>query len=201
MKTALYARVSTNDGRQDSENQLVELREWAKRLSGDIVKEYVDEASGSRGDREALNGMLQDAHTKRFDSLLIWSLDRLSREGVGRMVGYLERLKNYDIRVLSLKEPWLNLDDSNPVSDLLISVFAWIAQQERKRIQERVRAGLKTARAKGKRLGRPVRKVNLQKAVQLQSQGLPLRQIAQVLGVPRSTLARALSQKPVVVVA
>ena len=95
---------------------------------------------------------------------------------------------------MSHQEPWL--DTAGPVSDLLMAVFAWVAQQERARIRERVMAGLKTAKAKGKKLGRPSRGVNLAKARDLKSKGHSLRQIAQFLGVPRSTLARVLSQKP-----
>lgn len=196
-RIALYARISTNGGRQDTENQLCELREWAKRFGGEVIQEYIDEASGSRGDRKALLEMLSDAHERKFDTLAIWSLDRLSREGISKMTGYLDQLKSYGVRIVSLKESWL--DTSGPIADLLVAIFGWVAQQERLRIGERVLAGLKTARARGKKLGRPVRKVDLQKAVQLKSQGLPLRQIAQFLGVPRSTLSRALSQKPIAV--
>lgn len=199
MKIALYARISTNGGRQDAENQLCELREWAGRLGGEVSAEYVDEASGSRSDRKALTRLLEDAHRREFDTLLIWALDRLSREGISRMTGYLDRLRACGVRVLSHQEPWL--DTKGPVSELLIAIFGWVAQQERARIAERVVAGLKTARVKGKRLGRPEREVDLQKALDLRSKGHTLRQIAQILGIPRSTLSRALSQKPYAVAA
>lgn len=194
MKMALYARVSTNGGRQDTENQLGPLREWASRLGGELTGEYLDQASGSRSDREALNRLLEDARLRKFDTLLIWALDRLSREGIVRLAGYLERLKGYGIRILSHQEPWL--DTAGPVSDLLIAVFGWVAQQERLRIRERVLAGLKTARAKGKRLGRPSRSIDPKKVALLRSQGRSIREIAQFLGVPKSTVSRALSQKP-----
>ena len=199
MKIAIYARISTSDGRQDTDNQLTPLREWATRLGGGIVMEYVDEASGSRSDRAALTRLLDDAHLRKFDILLIWALDRLSREGISRMTGYLERLKASSVRVLSHQEPWL--DTAGPVADLLVAIFGWVAQQERSRIRERVLAGLKTARAKGKRLGRPVRGIDVAKAQNLRSQGHTLRQVAQILGVPRSTLSRILSQKPQAVAA
>ncbi len=194
MRIALYARISTNNGRQYAENQLAELRDWAKRLGGDITAEYVDEASGSRSDRKRLNRMLADAHRRRFDTVLVWALDRLSREGIVRLTGYLERLKQSGVRLMSHQEPWL--DTAGPISDLLIAIFGWVAQQERTRISERVKAGLRTARAKGKRLGRPVSRIDLHKAQMLRSEGYSLRQVAQILQVPRSTLSRALSQKP-----
>lgn len=193
MRISIYARVSTRDGRQDLENQLSPLREWATRLGGKIVTEYVDEVSGSKGDRKALNRLLEDAHRRQFDCLLIWALDRLSREGISRMLGYLERLRQCDVRVLSHQEPWL--DTGGPVSDLLIAIFGWVAAQERQRIRERILAGLKTAKAKGKRLGRPERQVDMVKLTKLRSRGFTLRQIAQAVGVPKSTVSVLLSRK------
>src|SRR5262249_1174948 len=93
MKIALYARVSRNDGVQDVENQLHELRSWAVRLGGDVVAEYVDQVSGAKtGDaRPALQEALQASHERRHDLLLVWSLDRLSRGGVLALAGTLER--------------------------------------------------------------------------------------------------------------
>ena len=199
MRIALYSRVSTSDGRQDTDNQLVPLRDWASRLGGDITEEYIDEASGSKADRVALNKLMNDAHRRKFDVLLIWALDRLSREGIARLSGYLERLKACGIRVLSHQEPWL--DTAGPVSDLLIAIFGWVAQQERSRIRERVQAGLRTAKAKGKRLGRPERLVDMRKAHRLLFEGNSRRQIAMILGVPKSTISRLLSQKPSAVTA
>lgn len=153
IRIALYARVSTNGGKQDTENQLVELRKWAERCGGEIVCEYIDEASGSRGDRKALLEMLSDAHKRKFDTLVIWSLDRLSREGIAKMTRYLDQLKSYGVRVVSLQESWL--DTSGPIADLLVAIFGWVAQQERLRIGERVKAGLARVKLQGKKLGRP----------------------------------------------
>jgi DNA invertase Pin-like site-specific DNA recombinase len=195
----LYARVSTSDGRQNAGNQLTVLRQWADRLGGNILEEYVDEASGSKADRMALNRLMDDAHKRKFDVVLIWALDRMSREGIARLSGYLERLKACGVRVLSHQEPWL--DTAGPVADLLIAIFGWVAQQERSRIRERVLAGLETAKARGKKLGRPIRSIDLGKASLLRSQGHSVRLIAQVLGIPKSTVARLLSQKPLAVAA
>src|SRR4051794_16175106 len=91
-RAALYARVSTADRSQTPETQLHALREWAKRLGVTVVAEYVDQASGSRADRIALRQMLDGAHRREFDVVLVWALDRLSREGIAAMVSYLERL-------------------------------------------------------------------------------------------------------------
>lgn len=194
MRIAIYARVSTSDGRQDLENQLSPLRAWANHNGSNIVEEYCDEVSGAKNNRKAFNLMMEDAYRRKFDVLMVWALDRLTREGVGKMLQCLERLKACGIRVVSHQETWL--DTNGPVSDLLIAIFGWVASQERQRIRERVLAGLKTAKAKGKKLGRPVRVVNLPKILELRSQGQTMREIAQSVGVPRSTIAKALSQKP-----
>ncbi|QQR80952.1 MAG: recombinase family protein [Deltaproteobacteria bacterium] len=194
MKIGIYARISTQDGRQDAENQLTPLRQWAERLGGVVVLEYVDQASGTKADRQALTQLLADAHLRKFDTVLIWALDRLSREGIARMTSYLERLKLSGVRVLSHQEGWL--DTAGPVSELLQAVFAWIAKQERQRISERVQAGLVRAKLKGKRLGRPGVKLNIEAAFDLKEKGHSIRYISQFLGVPKSSVARALSQKP-----
>ena len=195
MKIALYVRTSTNDGRQSLENQIVPLKELASRLGGNIIHTYSDEASGAKGDRKALQDMLDAAHRQEFDVLLLWSLDRLSREGIAKLFSYLERLKKLGIRVMSLQESWL--DTQSPTSDLLISIFGWIAQQERRRIQERVHAGLAQARLKGKTLGRPKRPVDVTRARELISEGHSIRKVSAMMGVPRPTLHRYLSQNPI----
>lgn len=155
MKIANYGRVSRNDASQDPQNQLNPLRDYARALGGEIVEEYVDFASGGRSDRVSFIRMLEDAERGKFNLLLVWSLDRLSREGISNTLGYLERLKRNGVAVKSLQESWLDTRDEG-LGNLLISIFAWIAQQERKRIVERTKAGLDRARRSGKQLGRPV---------------------------------------------
>lgn len=154
MKIALNARVSKNDLSQDPENQLVPLREYAKALGGEVVEEYVDLASGSNGDRKNFQRMLEDADKRKFDLILIWSLDRFSREGISNCFGYLERLKRNRVALKSLQESWLDTRDEG-LGQLLLAIFSWVAQQERQRIVERTKAGLERAKREGKCLGRP----------------------------------------------
>ena len=154
MKIGIYARVSKNDESQDSQNQLNPLRDFAKALSGEIVEEYTDLSSGGNSDREGFTRMLADADRRKFDLLLIWSLDRLSREGISNTLGYLERLKRNGVSIKSLQESWLDTRDEG-LGQLLIAIFSWVAQQERKRIVERTMAGLDRAKRQGKKLGRP----------------------------------------------
>lgn len=154
LKIGLYARVSKNDESQDPENQLRPLREFANALEGEIVEEYIDKASGSNGDRINFLRMLKDADKREFNLLLVWSLDRLSREGIPNTLGYLKRLKSNGIAIKSLQESWLDTRDEG-IGELLVAIFSWVAQQERKRLIERINAGLDRARANGQKLGRP----------------------------------------------
>jgi len=154
-RIGIYCRVSKSDESQDPKNQLTPLRDYAKALGGEIVREYTDKASGGNGDRGGFLQMLEDADNRKFDLLLIWSLDRLSREGISNTLGYLERLKRNGIALKSLQESWLDTRDEG-LGQLLLAIFSWVAQQERKRIVERTRAGLERAKKQGKSLGRPV---------------------------------------------
>jgi len=154
MKVAIYARVSKNDESQDPQNQINPLRDYAKALNGEVVQEYIDLASGGRSDREGFLRMLEDADKRKFDLLLIWALDRFSREGISNTLGYLERLKRNGVAIKSLQESWLDTRDEG-LGQLLLAIFSWVAQQERKRIVERTKAGLERAKREGKTLGRP----------------------------------------------
>lgn len=157
MKIAVYARVSKNDESQDPQNQLNPLRDFAKAIGGEIAAEYVDLTSGGSSDRENFLKMLNDADKRKFDLLLIWALDRFSREGISNTLGYLERLKRNGVAIKSLKESWLDTQDAG-LGQLLLAIFSWVAQQERLRIVERTKAGLERAKREGKILGRPAGK-------------------------------------------
>jgi DNA invertase Pin-like site-specific DNA recombinase len=154
LKIALYARVSKNDESQDPMNQVIPLRDYAKALGGEVVKEYIDLASGSNGDRANFSQMFDDADKRKFDLLLVSALDRLTREGISNTLGYLERLKRNGVGLKTLQESWLDTRDEG-VGQLLLAIFSWVAQQERKRIVERTKLGLQRARSEGKQLGRP----------------------------------------------
>lgn len=154
MRIAIYARVSKNDESQDPQNQIAPLRDYSKALGGEVTGEYVDLASGGSSDRESFLRMLTDADKRKFDLVLIWALDRLSREGISNTLGYLERLKRNGIALKSLQEAWLDTRDEG-LGQLLLAIFSWVAQQERKRIVERTKAGLERAKRNGKALGRP----------------------------------------------
>src|SRR5215472_8299636 len=153
MRVALYARVSTKDKGQETENQLCQLREFADRNGWRIVAEYIDYESGKASDRAQFQQMFNAASKRQFDVLLFWSLDRLSREGVLPTLQHLQRLTSYSIGYRSFTEQYF--DSCGIFRDAVIAIVATVAKQERIRISEWVRAGLTTARNKGKRLGRP----------------------------------------------
>jgi DNA invertase Pin-like site-specific DNA recombinase len=154
MKAAIYARVSTADGRQEVENQLAELRRFATAQAWQIVTEYIDHESGSRADRAQLRRMFRDAAQRRFDVVLVWALDRLTREGVPETFEYIKRLDSHGVQFVSFTEE--HFRTTGPAGELMVAVAAWIAKQERLRISERVRAGLSRARTHGTRSGKPV---------------------------------------------
>ncbi len=152
MKAAVYVRVSSVT--QNPENQLAQISAYASALNIKVTSVYTDYDSGGRNDRKEFQMMLADADRGAFGLLLIWSLDRFTREGISNTLGYLERLKRNGVAVRSVQESWLNTSDAG-VGQLMLAIFAWLAKQERERIVERVKAGLQRARAAGTVLGRP----------------------------------------------
>jgi len=153
MKTAgIYVRCSTAD--QEVNNQLLEIREFCKKVNYDIYKEYVDEAqSGSKTDRPALNEMLEDAFKRKFNVLVVWKLDRLGRS-LKHLIEILDELKNKNVDFISVSQ---NIDTTTPAGRFYFQLLGAVAEFERELIRERVRLGLKRVRLEGKRLGRPIK--------------------------------------------
>lgn len=147
-------RVSKNDESQSPENQREPLKKMAESLGLEIVGDYVDMASGGNSNRPQFQKMLSDAKARKFDLVLVWSLDRFSREGISNTLHYLEELKRSRVALKSLQEGWLDTSDEG-MGQLLIAIFSWVAKQERQRISERTKAGLVRAKTNGKKLGRP----------------------------------------------
>jgi DNA invertase Pin-like site-specific DNA recombinase len=189
MRIAIYARVSTD--KQENANQLDQLRAFAVRQGWVVAVEYVDIVSGSgKKARPQFERMMLAASQKQFDLVLFWRLDRLSREGVRMTLTYLERLDSWGIAWRSYQEPYL--DSCGVMKDLVISVMALMAQQERIAISERTKAGLARAVKAGKVLGRRAVLVDVKRAREMQRGGLGLRPIAKKLKVSVNTLSRAL---------
>ena len=195
MRTALYARVSKKDGKQDTENQLRQLRQFGATQGWEITAEYVDRASGKRGDREQFQKMFESASRRQFDVLLFWSLDRLSREGTLETLNHLKRLTDYGVSYRSFTEQYL--DSTGIFKEAVIGILAAIAKQERVRLSERTLAGLERARAQGRVGGRPATADNPKIAtaiVRLRERGRSIRQIAAELELSTNTVLKVLRQ-------
>jgi len=196
-RAAIYARVSTKDGRQDTENQLRQLRTFAATQDWSIVHEYVDRASGKRGDREQFQKMFSAASRRRFDCLLFWSLDRLSREGTVKTLNHLERLNGYGVNYRSFTEQYL--DSTGMFKEAVIGILAAVAKQERVRLSERTIAGLQRAKAQGRVGGRPKTEDTEPKLVtrieRLRSEGHSIRTIAVEVKKSPNTILRLLKSE------
>ncbi len=150
-QVVLYARVSTNNGHQDPEMQLVELRDYAVRRGLIVTGEFVDRVSGSKESRPQLNQLMADAKLRKFDAVIVWKLDRFARS-LKQLVNALAEFESLGVAFVSLRD---NLDLGTPSGRLMFQIIGAMAEFERSLIQERVRAGLWNARTKGKQLGRP----------------------------------------------
>jgi DNA invertase Pin-like site-specific DNA recombinase len=191
-QVALYARVSTLNG-QDPEMQLRELREYALRRGWAIENEYIDQGiSGSRESRPALNSLMADAHKRKFDAVLVWKIDRFGRS-LKHLVNSLAELGALGVAFVSFRD---NLDLSTPSGRLMFQIIGAMAEFERALIQERVRAGLRNARAKGKRLGRPRVLVDVSRIASLRAQGHSWADINAEMGISKGTAQRAISALP-----
>ena len=189
---AIYARVSTLTG-QSVEMQIRDLRELAKHRDFEVVKEYCDEGvSGSRESRPALDALLLDARRRKFDAVLVWKLDRLGRSLV-HLVRLLTDLRALGVELISFSE---GLDFTTTTGKLLYQVISAFAEFERDCIRERVRAGLRNARAKGQRLGRPKVLVDVSRIAALRGQGRSWREITAETGTSKGTAQRALCSLP-----
>jgi len=188
-RVALYARVSTLNGHQDPEMQLSELREYAGRRGLTIHEEYVDHGvSGSKESRPALNRMMIDARRRKFDAVLVWKIDRLGRS-LKHLIVTLADLNDLGVAFISLRD---NLDLSTASGRLMFQIIGAMAEFERALIQERVRAGLRNAQAKGKRLGRPAIAVDVQQILSLRTSGRSWAEIEGLTGIGERTAMRAL---------
>lgn len=186
MKTAIYARVSTNNG-QDPEMQLRELREYCQRRGWEMAGEYVDAGvSGSKDSRPELNRLMAEAHKRRLDAVVVWKFDRFARS-VSHLLRALETFKALGIEFVSLSE---QVDTSTPTGKMVFTVLGAVAELERSLIAERVRAGLRNARAKGKKLGRPRVVLDRARIRTLRAQGRGWKKIAAELGVGVGTVLR-----------
>jgi len=193
MRAAIYARVSTANNGQDPRLQTRELGEFCERRAWTLA-EYVDIGiSGTKEKRPALDRLMADAHKRKFDVVVVWKFDRFARS-VSHLLRALETFNALGIAFVSLSE---QLDTSTPTGKMVFTVLGAVAELERSLIAERVRAGLRNAKAKGKRLGRPRKVVDTSKIASLRALGRSWRTIARQLGMSARSARRAGQNPPV----
>jgi len=186
-KVGVYARVSTVGHGQSCDMQLLELRHYAAARGWEIAGEYVDVGvSGTKERRPELDRLMADAHRRRFDAVIVWKFDRFARS-VSHLLRALETFRALGIEFVSFTE---QMDTSTPVGQMIFTVLGAVSALERGLIVERVKAGLRNARAKGKRLGRPCVIVDRSRIAALRARGCSWRTIARQVGCSARTARR-----------
>lgn len=188
MKAAIYARVSTE--RQESMNQIAELRDFCERKEWEIVREFVDEDVRGKDRKPQLEALLEAAHQKRFDVAVFWALDRLTRAGVKDAIDILHRLGSSGVDFVSFREPYLT--SLGPFRDMVVGILATIANVETVRMSERIRSGLARAKAEGKHVGRPKAAYSVSPAqiAHERAQGASWGSLASKYSLPRTSIRR-----------
>src|ERR1700680_1245962 len=167
-RAAIYARVSTTNHGQDVQVQTRDLEQFAQARGWRLVDSYLDLGiSGTKDKRPQLDRLMADAHKRRFDIVIVWRFDRFARS-VSHLLRALETFNALGIAFVSLSE---QVDTSTPTGKMVFTVLGAVAELERNLIVERVRAGLRHARAKGKRLGRPKKHVDAAQIGSLRAAG------------------------------
>jgi DNA invertase Pin-like site-specific DNA recombinase len=185
---AIYTRVSTSE--QSCDMQLHELRQYVQKNGWEVYAEYIDTGfSGATSSRPRFDQLLRDARLHKFEAVLVWKLDRWGRS-VANCVRSIQELVSLNIRFLSPSES-IDTGSESPMSKFLLHLFAAFAEMERGLIRERVRAGVRAAKAKGTALGRPQRVFRRDEALRMRQHGASWREIARTLDVPMSTVIDA----------
>jgi len=152
MKAVIYSRVSTLE--QDTLGQELALKSWARDRGFEVVAEFKEQESAWKAGHQAeLKRLLDGAFKGKFELVLVWSLDRLTREGSLAVLSLIHRLKQYGIMVISYQEPWT--EAPGELGELLFSIAGWVARMESQRRSERTKAGMNRLRAQGVKIGRP----------------------------------------------
>jgi DNA invertase Pin-like site-specific DNA recombinase len=191
-RVAIYARVSTEGKGQDTANQVFQLHEYCERQGWSVIGEYIDHITGKHTNRDGFKRLFTDASQRRFDIVLVWSLDRLTREGVYEAFEHIRRLNSYGVQFESFTEA--HFRTTGPAGELMLAISAWIAKQERIRISERTKAGVQRAKREGKHCGRPARVFRRDLALEMHRAGSSYREIGKALGVSYVTVLNAVKK-------
>jgi DNA invertase Pin-like site-specific DNA recombinase len=154
MKVAIYARVSMEEKDkesrqfQDTMNQITPLRDFCKSMGYEVVEEYIDKMSGANPARPDFRRMMNDAMQRKFNGIVVWKLDRFSREGVIPTLSYIKQLKDRGVWLKSMTESWLDTSQEG-ITEIIMAIMSWVASEERKKISERTIAGIRRRKALG----------------------------------------------------
>jgi putative DNA-invertase from lambdoid prophage Rac len=152
MKVAIYCRVSTTE--QDASNQELALEKWAKDRGFEVYEVYQEQATAWKdGHQKELARLILDAQRGRFQYVMVWSLDRLSREGALKILELVNKLNRWNVKILSYQEPWT--EAPGELGEVLYALVGWVAKMESQRRSERTKAGMERAKAAGVHVGRP----------------------------------------------
>ncbi len=191
LKTAIYMRVSTADQSVDSQRQ--ELVEFiGRRADLELVGEYADVISGTREKRDQLDRLMIDARQRKIDVVVFFDLSRLTRKGLSHAINLLDEWQQAGVKPICYSYPGLDFTDDAGIGKVMAAMLAWMAEQERKMIQRRIKAGLAAHKVKGKRLGRvplPMKTVN--HARRLRQDGLSYAVIGQTLKISKGSAFNA----------
>lgn len=193
MKVALYARVSTFDKWQTNLNQLLPIREYVEKRWWTVYKEYTDTISWAKENRPWLDKLMNDAHKRKFDCIVVFRFDRMGRS-TKHLLWLLDTFTHLGIDFVSYNE---NIDSSTPWGKLMFTMITAFAEFERSIIAERVRAWLARAKAQGKKLGRPKKKISytvVNKVKDLRDKWMSIRKIVNTLNIKKNQVERILSE-------
>jgi DNA invertase Pin-like site-specific DNA recombinase len=183
-RAAIYARVSTDDRRQDPETQLRQLREYARVRELEVVEEFIDYATGTREDRSHYRRLLEAVRKGKVDVVLVWRYDRFARS-TQALISALKEFQSRGVDFISYQE---NIDTSTAQGEMVFTIMASLAQFESALIGERVRAGMARARAQGKRCSRSPISGEVQAQIErLWREGVSINQISQRLEIAYGT--------------
>ena len=190
MKVAVYVRVSTNH--QSDEAQYEELEQLCQRSDWEIVSVYRETVSGTKAadERKELNRMLRDARLRRFEKVVVWSVDRLGRS-MKHLVTVLAELKDINVDVFSFKQ---GIDTQTPMGSMLFQFVGIFAEFENEMRKERQAIGIAKAKSKGVHFGRkPTSRTQMNEIRKLRSEGVSISKICKAVSVSPHTVYKALS--------
>ncbi len=191
MQVAAYARVSTTNHHQDPEVQLRDIRDYCARKGWNLAETYVDKGiNGTKLSRPELNRLMDDAEAKKFGAVVVWKFDRFARSSA-HLINSLQRFKTLGVDFVSVQD---SIDTSTPMGECVFTILAAFGQLERTVTVERIKAGLRNAKAKGRLPGKKRRILNLEAIRERMAAGESMRKVAKSLGISPALLSKRLKE-------